>query len=126
MARRPPTIPAQIVPLIITINDGTTTVTYDPTVVEPCVTPGSHTSVEVITDSPMFTNNNWIMNSVNVGNTQYIDAFQRAQFWSKVGGSNYHSMLQPTVLPAQSPDFRRRGRTFDYDTAPLGLAGSWE
>jgi hypothetical protein len=96
------TIPVQIVPLIITINDGTTTVTYDPTTNDPCVTPGNPTDVAIITQSPIFTNNPFTMNGVNVGTTQYIDAYQRAQFWSLVGGSNFHLLMSQTVLPAQT------------------------
>jgi hypothetical protein len=89
-------IPTQIVPLIITIT-GASTHVYDPTAVDPCITPGSHTDVEAVTSSPIFTNNPYTMNGVNVGTTQYIDAFQRAQFWSLVGGSTYHLMLNPSV-----------------------------
>ncbi len=105
------TIPTQIVPLIITITNATapgnspTTFTYDPTAVDACVSPGTHTGVEVITSSPIFTNNNWVMNGVNVGNTQYIDAFQRAEFWSQLAGTPYHLMLQQSVLPAQTLTF---------------------
>jgi hypothetical protein len=120
------TINTQIVPLIITINDGTTTVTYDPTAADPCV-PG-HTDVDVITGSPIFTNNPWTMNGVNVGNTQYLDAFQRAQFWSLVGGTNYHLMLQPTVLASQALTFSGGGSSgsgTNYDANALfGGCGS--
>jgi hypothetical protein len=95
------TIPVQIVPLIITINDGTSTVTYDPTIDDPCVPTGEFTGIDVVTGSPVFQNNNWTMNGVFVGNTQYHDANQRAQFWSLVGGTNYHLRLSQTVLAAQ-------------------------
>jgi hypothetical protein len=105
------TIPTQIVPLVITITDTTTTppttVTYDPTAADPCV-PG-HTDVDIITGSPLFTNNAWTMNGVNVGTTQYMDAFQRAQFWSLVGGTPYHFILQPSVLGSQSLAFSGAG-----------------
>ncbi len=102
-AKTTTTIPTQIIPLIITItNAGSspTTYTYDPTVVDACVG-GGHTGTEIITSSPIFTNNTWVMNGVNVGNTQYIDAFQRAEFWSQVQGTPYHLILQPSVLPPQ-------------------------
>jgi len=100
------TIPTQIIPLIITINNGGgDTQTYDPTATDACVTTGSHTDVDVITGSPIFTNNTWTMNGVNVGNTQYIDAFQRAEFWSLVGGSGYHLILKPQVLAPQTLTF---------------------
>jgi hypothetical protein len=101
------TIPTQVIPLIITINDGVSTVTYDPTIVDPCVTPGTHTDVDVITGSPIFTAPAaaWTMGGVNVGVGQYIDASQRAQFWSLVAGTPYHLVLSETTLAAQSLSF---------------------
>lgn len=98
------TIPTQIVPLIITINDGTSTVTYDPTVPDACI-PGNPTDISVINASPLFQNNPWTMNGVTIGNTQYVDAFQRAQFWSNVKGTAYHVMLSPSVLGGQALTF---------------------
>jgi hypothetical protein len=105
------TIPVQVVPLVITITDGSGTVTYDPTANDPCITgtAGPYTNVAAVTGSPIFTSNTYVMNGVNVGNTQYIDAFQRGEFWSLVGGSNYHVVLNPTVLPAQSLTFSGAG-----------------
>ncbi len=121
------TIPTPIVPLVITITDTTTnpptTITYDPTAPDPCV-PG-HTSVDIITGSPLFTNNAWTMNGVNVGTTQFIDAFQRAQFWSLVAGTPYHLIMQPTVLNPQSLTFSGAGssgpgQNFDSQTLSGG------
>jgi hypothetical protein len=99
------TIPTQIIPLIITINGGTpSTHTYDPTASDACITGPNipYTPLSVITGSPIFTTNTWTMNGVNVGNTQYIDAFQRAEFWSLLGGTPYHLMLNQSTLPAQA------------------------
>jgi hypothetical protein len=104
------TIPTQIVPLVITINDGTTTHTYDPTAPDTCVS-GNPTDVSIITGSPIFTNNAWTMNGVNVGTTQYIDAFQRAQFWSQVQGTPYHLILNQSVLGSQALLFAGAGVT---------------
>ncbi len=97
------TIPVQIVPLIIKIG----TTTYDPTANDPCVTGAAapYTDVSVITGSPIFQSTDWVMNGVDMGTTQYHDAFMRAQFWSLVGGTNYHLILNPTVLPAQTVTF---------------------
>jgi len=96
-------IPTQIIPLVITISDGTTTVTYDPTLPDGCA--GNRTDVAIITGSPIFNNSVWTMNGVNVGNTQYIDAFQRAEFWSRVKGTGYHLILKSSVLTAQALTF---------------------
>jgi hypothetical protein len=42
------------------------------------------------------------MNGVKVGTGQYLDAFQRGNFWSYVGGTPYQTVFSttPTVLPA--------------------------
>jgi hypothetical protein len=114
-------IPTQIVPLVITINDGSTMVTYDPTAADACV-PGSPTDVSVITGSPLFTNNTWTMNGVNVGTTQYIDANQRAQFWSKVQGTAYHVILNETTLGPQALSFTGAANGFNFST---GLCGGF-
>ena len=69
------------------------------------------------------------MNGVNVGNTQYIDAFQRAQFWSLVGGTPYHLILSPSTLSAQSLTFYGKGVAgssgagANYNVAALLLHG---
>jgi hypothetical protein len=91
---------------VITINDGTTTVVYDATAPDTCVPGSPHPStVSVVTGSPVFTNNPWTMNSVAIGNTQYIDAFQRAQFWLLVQGTPYHLILNQSVLGGQTLTF---------------------
>jgi len=45
--------------------------------------------------SPIFTNNQFTIAGNNIGNTQYIDAFQRANFWNVgvSGEANYHVLL---------------------------------
>src|SRR5262249_575235 len=94
------TIPTVIVPLVFTIS-GTT---FDPTAVDTCFGPNTMTDVQLVQGSPILASANFTMNGVAVGNTQYIDAFQRANFWSDVTGSPYHTMLSSpvTVLPAQT------------------------
>ena len=105
------TIRTQIVPLVITITDTTTapstTVTYDPTIADPCAS--NNKPVDIITGSPLFTSNAWTMNGVNVGTTQYIDAYMRAQFWSQVGGTPYHLILNPQVLSPVTMTFSGSG-----------------
>jgi hypothetical protein len=102
------TIPTQLIPLVITITDTSTnpptTITYDPTKPDLCVA-NNPTDVSIIANSPIFTNNPWTMNGISIGNTQYIDAFQRAQFWSNVQGTPYHLILQTSILAAQALSF---------------------
>jgi len=44
------------------------------------------------------------MNGVDIGSSQYIDAFERANFWSKVSAAPYHTVLSnpPSVTSVQS------------------------
>lgn len=52
-------------------------------------------------NSPLFTTNNVFSNGVHVGgggiNSQLIGAFQRANFWSVVKGTNYGVYLKPAI-----------------------------
>lgn len=96
------TIPVLIIPvkIVITSNSGSTT-TFDPSTV---LTNG-RTVIENIIASPLFdSSTTYIQGGVNVGTTQYIDAFQRANFWGAVHTRpNYHLLLgTPAVLPEQT------------------------
>src|ERR1700746_280034 len=51
-----------------------------------------------VKNSPLIkTGNTFSPGGTNVGKTQYIDAFQRANFWSSVSTTspNYHVLLKP-------------------------------
>src|SRR5215813_11964965 len=74
--------------------------TFDPTAPDPCAAaPLSGTSDLVLFQrSPIFLNHAYTINGVNVGTTQYVDAFQQASFWSLVGGKAYHTLLSVTTL----------------------------
>jgi hypothetical protein len=98
----------QVIPLKITITDAEHgAVVYDPTVGNACFA-GSPTDVSIITGSPIFNATNYTMNGVNVTPSvpsQYIDAFLRANYWTLVGGTNYHTNLTLQVLPTQTLSF---------------------
>jgi hypothetical protein len=72
---------------------------YDPSINDGC-TPGGTTVLGLNSGSPIFKNatSAYTMNGVNVGTTQYIDAFERANFWSKVSGTPYHTTLSSTPI----------------------------
>jgi hypothetical protein len=120
-------IPVQIIPLIISVKslDDGKTVTYDPTVPDSCA--GGHTQVELVQNSPLFQKNHWDINGVDVGNTQYLDAFQRAQFWSLLNrsGKIYHLILDDTLLDTQTLSFSGHNLSFkpqpDCADRKLGL-----
>lgn len=97
-------IPTYIVPLIIQMPDGGV---FDPTATDSCAPTSAITQVQ---GSPVFSATNYTMNGINIGNTQYVDAFQRANFWEanvSVTGNSYHTMLSPIItlpaIPVQIP-----------------------
>jgi hypothetical protein len=117
-------ITTQIIPLVITITDGSGSIVYDPTIPDTCVS-GSPTDASIITGSPIFTNNNYTMNGVNVTAgvpRQYIDAFVRANWWTYVQGTNYHLVLNQTVLPSAPLSFGSTAGQ-NYDIGALGGCG---
>ena len=71
-------------------------VTFDPTTTS-CV--AGRTPVDLAASSPLFNNLDYTINGVYVGRTQYVDAFQRANFWSKVANTNYHLLFALRVVP---------------------------
>ena len=63
---------------------------------EPCVDAKSSARGSVLTrflDSPVFQNTAFTFNGVDVGTTQYLDAFQRANFSTIIGGRPYHVLV---------------------------------
>lgn len=96
---RTTTIPTYLIPVVFTFA-GTGTV-FDPTRPDACA-PNSDSVVNVILQSPLFQNTAFSINGVDVGTTQYLDAFQRSNFWAFVAGTPYHAVFStsPTVLPA--------------------------
>ena len=90
-------IPTYIIPVIVVIG----TTAFDPTVADTtCMTPPNDVPLTVYRNSPLFASPaaSWVMNGVNVGTGQYIDAFQRANFWSDVAGSAYNVNLSPVTV----------------------------
>lgn len=91
------TIPVFIIPIKIVITKGTQTTTFDPAQ----VLSNGKTIIDNTVASPIFdSTTTYIIGGVNVGTTQYIDAFQRANFWGAVKSKpSYHLLLgSPTVL----------------------------
>lgn len=95
------TIPTVLIPVKLTFAD--TNTVFDPSVPDACA-PGGVSVVSLILKSPIFQNSPFTMNGANVGSTQYLDAFQRANFWTLVSATPYHTVFSttPTVLPVQS------------------------
>lgn len=88
-----------IVPLKIKFSDGTV---FDPTAIDPGCSPAG-TPLSLTQNSPIFVPVDINRGGVDIGVTQYLDAFQRGSFWTNVAvtGDRYHTTLSPvTVLAA--------------------------
>ncbi|HEY0796272.1 MAG TPA: hypothetical protein VGD64_10865 [Acidisarcina sp.] len=90
---RTTTLPTYLVPVIFTFQDSGDV--FDPTVADGCG-PANESVMTLIQNSPLFNTTNFTMNGVSIGAAQYLDAFQRASFWSKIGGTPYHSSFSST------------------------------
>jgi hypothetical protein len=94
-------VPVYIIPIkLIITNKNNKIKTYDPAT----VLPNGLTVVQNTVASPIFDSQEYIQGSVDVGSTQYIDAYQRANFWSIVKkNSDYHLFISgPAVLDEQT------------------------
>src|SRR5579859_6275458 len=69
------TVNAEIVPLIMKWNGQT----WDPTKTDSCDTGAS--ALARTQKSPVFVSQSWKFGTTSIGTGQYIDAFQRAEFW---------------------------------------------
>jgi hypothetical protein len=95
------TVQVYIIPLKVVITRRRTQTTFDPS----HVLSNGKTVTNNTVASPIFNSSTtYIQGGVNVGTTQYIDAFQRANFWGTVKNNpNYHLLLGgPTVLAEQT------------------------
>jgi hypothetical protein len=93
------TIPVFVIPVKMVYKKGTTTTTFDPLTKK--LTNGQ-TVLKNTLESPIFNAGiDFVQGGTNLGNTQYIDAFQRGNFWATVvKHTGYHLLLaKPAVLP---------------------------
>ena len=100
------TIPVVLIPVIVKFHNTNTgfTAIFDPTSTPDAGCTASRTAFSLVEKSPIFQNNPWTINGVYIGNTQYIDAFQRANFWQQLKHTKpnqteqgYHTLLSYTV-----------------------------
>ena len=92
---RTTTIQVYLVPVKLTFADSG--FVFDPLAADACI--GNDNVTHQFLQSPLVNNAPFVMNGVNVGSTQYVDAFQRANFWGYVAGTPYHTLLNVTTLP---------------------------
>lgn len=114
------TITTYIIPVKITITarNGSKTV-FDPSHV---LSNGNTVTTNTL-DSPIFdSTTTYTQGGVDVGTTQYIDAFQRANFWGTVKSNpNSHLLLSTTVLAEQSLS---PSRTYGKTGSPFGFTAA--
>jgi hypothetical protein len=81
--------------------------TYDPTRPAPaCLGKTNNVPFTLAVQSPVFQNTHWVWGGTDLGDTQYIDAFQRANFWSAgEDPGDYHLHLNTQVLSPLVIDF---------------------
>lgn len=86
-------IPAVIIPVVFNFNG---------LIISPNNVPCTDTinALARVSSSPIFTNLQWNSGAISLGNTQFGDAFQRANFWSIISkvSPNYHVMLSPITI----------------------------
>jgi hypothetical protein len=95
------TVPVFIIPIKMVYGQNNGNMTFDPTVANF----GTLSTVQMIQGSPILSSNvDFVQGGVDLGQTQYIDAYQRGNFWAGVKvNTNYHVLLgTPTVLATQT------------------------
>ncbi len=101
-------VPTKVIPIVFKMPDGTI---LDPTKPDACAGNGTLSDLQLVLQSPEVQSVDFKFGATDVGKTQYLDAFQRAEYWqgSPNGGSgvsanpNQHtrldfSVLQPVVV----------------------------
>src|SRR5258708_23308312 len=95
------TVPVFLIPIALQYKSGTTTTTFSPA----HVLSNGQTVIANTVASPVFQSGiDFNQGGTDLGNTQYIDAYQRGNFWSRVSKApGYHLLLgAPRVAPVQT------------------------
>jgi hypothetical protein len=114
-------IPTVVVPLIVDMPDGGV---FDPTAADPCAQ--SNAPLALTQGSPILQTASFNMNGADVGTTQYIDAFQRANFWAanvSTTGDRYHTMLSPVTTTSAQTFKVPSGEGATYPPGTYGSCG---
>jgi hypothetical protein len=126
---RTTSIPVVIVPIKFTMSNG---VVFDPTAPDDACAGGS-TAIDLLENSPLFSPAAFTMpteGGMEVGTGQYVDEFQRANFWQYVSvtGDRFHTTLGPiSAAPVQSVKVPKgRGKSYAAACGRLGaIDGQW-
>jgi hypothetical protein len=122
----PTTVPVVVVPIKMVYGARNGNMTFDPNA--HTVSNGNTVTANTIA-SPLFkTGVDFVAGSVDLGNTQYVDAYQRGNFWSSVQtNTNYHVLLgSPTITAEQTINVSRaQGKviTNPFGSTKVGTMG---
>jgi hypothetical protein len=114
------TIPVYIIPVKLVYGRSNGNQTFDP--LATTVANGS-TVIQDVLASPIFnTGHDFAPGGTDLGSTQYLDAFQRGNFWGSVQtNTNYHVMLgSPTVLAEQTITVTTGGKVITQSGVKIG------
>ncbi len=120
------TIQAYIIPIKMVYGSTNGNMTFDPLTHK---VSNGNTVVQNTVASPLFVSGiDYVQGGVDLGTTQYIDAFQRGNFWSSVStNTGYHVLLStPTVLPEQTINVSRfQGKVMNnpFGSGKVGTMG---
>jgi hypothetical protein len=94
------TITVGIIPIKMVYGSQNGNMTFDPS------TPyfGNFSTTQVVALSPLFQKYiDFVQGGTDLGKTQYIDAYERGNFWTEVQtNSNYHIILKTVIGPEQT------------------------
>jgi len=133
----PTTVTTPVIPLIITTNAVATSVnkagfittrkgvtTFDPTIADTsCLSAPNDVPITLFQQSPIFQSANFRFGHTSVGDTQYVDAFQRGNFWQLVGGTDYHTLLNPVLFNPVSINVASASDGLSLPPSALGITG---
>ena len=115
-------VPTYIIPLKVHMPDGGV---FDPSATDSTCSP-SGTPLNLFQNSPIITPVDISMGGIDIGTAQYVDAFQRANFWSDVSatGTRYwHAGAGPVTTLAVQTWNVPSGKGLTYSAATYGGCG---
>src|SRR5258708_8111754 len=94
------TIKTFVIPIALSFTANGKTTVFSPTTLQS----NGKSALGNTINSPIFKKLDWVTPmGVDLGTTQYEDAFQRGNFWGTVAGTNYHVLFaQPKATPLQT------------------------
>jgi len=114
-------VPTFIIPLKVHMTDGGV---FDPSATDSTCSPAG-TPLSLFQNSPIITPVDISMGGIDIGVAQYVDAYQRASFWSDVSatGTRYHAALGPVTTLALQTFNVPAGKGATYTTSQYGGCG---